>query len=127
MYMDTAVLTENVPRPMPPEAGDTGLQVDEYVLRHLLDLEAKAAALVDDAQAEADRRTAEGEKLSRARYDEAYAAEVAALEAAYAEETAAIKADYKRQLDTYREELGAMPVNREAFFALAKRFLIREK
>jgi hypothetical protein len=112
---------------MPPEAGETGPGADGYVLRHLLDLEVQAAALVDDAQAEADRRAAEGEKLSRARYDEAYAAEVAALEAAYAEETAAIKADYKSQLDAYREGLRAMPVNRGAFSALAERFLIRGK
>jgi hypothetical protein len=123
--MDTAVLPENSLPSMPPEAGEAGLQADGYVLRHLLDLEAQAAALVDDAQAEADRRVAEGEKAGRARYDEAYAAEVAALEAAYTGEIAAIKADYKSRLDTYREGLKAMPVNHEAFSALAERFLIR--
>jgi hypothetical protein len=122
--MDAAVLSDDMPQPAPPE---TGSPADRNVLRHLLELETKAAALVDDAQAEADRRVAEGEKRSRARYDEAYAAEVAALEAAYTAEIAAVKADYKRQLDTYREGLKAMPVNRGAFSALAERFLIREK
>jgi hypothetical protein len=122
--MDTAVLPKDMSQPVPPE---TGSPADQNVLRHLLELETKAAALVDDAQAEADRRVAEGEKRSRAGYDEAYAAEVAALEAAYTAETAAVKADYKHQLDTYREGLKAMPVNREAFSALAERFLIREK
>jgi hypothetical protein len=109
------------------EAGEAGSPADRTLLRHLLDLETQAAVLVDDAQAEADRRVAEGEKRSRAGYDEAYAAEVAALEAAYTAETAAIKADYKGQLDAYREGLMAMPVNRGAFSVLAERFFIREK
>jgi hypothetical protein len=124
--MDTAVLPEQM-SPISPEAGETSLRTDGYVLRHLLDLETRAALLVGDAQAEADRRVAEGEKSSRARYDEVYAAEVAALETAYAEETAAIKADYKRQLDAYREGIRAMPLNHGAFSALAERFLIGEK
>jgi hypothetical protein len=125
--MDTAVLPENTPQSMPPGAGDIDSRADGHVLRHLLDLEAQAAALVDDAQAEADRRVAEGEKLSRARYDEAYAAEAAVLEAAYAAEAAAVKRDYTQQLDAYREGLKAMPVNFEAFSVLAERFLIGEK
>jgi 4-alpha-glucanotransferase len=116
-----------MPQSTPPEAGETGLETDGNVLRHLLDLETKAAALVDDAQAEADRRVAEGEKLSRARYDEVYSAEVAALEAAYTAEIAAVKADYQQQLDAYREGLKAMPSDQAAFSALAEQFLIREK
>jgi hypothetical protein len=127
--MDTAVLPENMSPSMPPEAGEAGFKADGYVLRHLLDLEARAAALVEDAQAEADRRLAEGEKLSRARYDETYAGEVAVLEAAYAKDIAAVKEDYKKQLDTYRGSLKAMPVDRGAFFALTEHllFLTKEK
>jgi hypothetical protein len=109
---------------MPPESGSPA---DRNLLRHLLDLETEAAALVDDAQAEADRRVAEGEERGRSRYDEAYSAEVAALEAAYTAEIAAVKADYKQQLDVYREGLKAAPVDQAAFSALAERFLIREK
>ncbi|MDR2158685.1 MAG: hypothetical protein LBP23_01315 [Treponema sp.] len=125
--MDTVVLPQDIAQSMPPEAGETGSPADRNLLRHLLDLETQAAALVEDAQAEADRRVAESEKLSRARYDEAYAAEVAALEAAYTAEITAVKADYRRQLDAYREGLKAMPVDRGAFSALAERFLLREK
>jgi regulator of protease activity HflC (stomatin/prohibitin superfamily) len=124
--MDTVVLPKETPQPM-TEAEEAGSPADRNLLRHLLDLETQAAALVDDAQAEADRRVAEGEKRSRARYDEAYAAEVAVLEAAYTTETAAIKADYKRQLDTYHEGLMAMPMDRGAFSVLAERFLLGEK
>jgi hypothetical protein len=124
--MDTVVLPKDMSPPM-TEAGETGSPADRNLLRHLLDLETQAAALVDDAQAEADRRIAEGEKLCRSRYDEAYAAEVAALEAVYITETAAIKADYKRQLDTYREGLMTVPADRGAFSVLAEQFLIRKK
>jgi hypothetical protein len=124
--MDTAALPKDMLQPM-TGAGETGSPADRNLLRHLLDLETQAAVLVDDAQAEADRRVAEGEKRSRARYDEAYAAEVAALEAVYTTETGAIRADYKQQLDAYREGLMAMPVDREAFSVLVGRFFIGEK
>jgi F0F1-type ATP synthase membrane subunit b/b' len=43
------------------------LEEDKDVLQHLLHLEAEASALVDDAQAEADRRVSEGEKQNRAK------------------------------------------------------------
>ena len=43
---------------------------DQELLQHLLDLDNKAAALVSDAQTEADRRITEGEKQNHARYDE---------------------------------------------------------
>jgi hypothetical protein len=124
--MDTAVLPRDMSPPM-PETEEAGSPADRNLLRHLLDLETQAAALVDDAQAEADRRIAEGEKQSRSRYDEAYAAEVAALEAAYTGEIAAVKGEYARQLDTYREGLRAMPANRGAFSVLAERFFLGEK
>jgi hypothetical protein len=130
--MDTAVLPKDISQSMPSDAGlgEAGPPSDKEVLRHLLNLEAEAAALVDDAQAEADRRVGEGEKQSRSCYDETYAAEVAALEASYTGEIAAVKADYKKQLDTYRDSLKTIPVNRGAFSALAERqlfVLIEEK
>jgi vacuolar-type H+-ATPase subunit H len=112
--MDTAVLPKDLSQSMPS---------DKEVLRHLLNLEAEAAALVEDAQAEADRRVAEGEKQSRSRYDETYAAEVAALETAFKSETTAVKEEYKKQLDTYRDSLKALPVDRAAFSALAEQLL----
>jgi hypothetical protein len=91
------------------------------VLRRLLKVESDAAVLVDDAQAEADRRIAEGEKASRARYDERYGREAALLDGEYAGTVQAIKEDYQKRLDAYRESLNGMPVRRDAFFALAER------
>jgi negative regulator of replication initiation len=90
------------------------------VLRRLLKVESEAAVLVDEAQAEADRRVAEGEKASRARYDERYSQEAALLDGEYAKTVQAIKEDYQKRLGAYRESLDAMPVRKDAFFALVE-------
>jgi hypothetical protein len=96
---------------------------EHEALRHLLDLETGAAALVDDAQAEADRRIAGGEKAARALHDEKYAAETAALESRYTGEVSALREEYKKQLDSYREDLKVLRVNMEGFRTLAEKFL----
>ncbi|GHV53554.1 hypothetical protein AGMMS49579_12530 [Spirochaetia bacterium] len=91
---------------------------DRQVLGHLLQIEAEAAALVDDAQAEADRRIAEGERQNRSRYDEQYGKEAAELEQGYEKTTAAVKADYQHQIESYRKSLDAITVNRDRFNVL---------
>jgi vacuolar-type H+-ATPase subunit H len=101
------------------------LEKDKDVLQHLLRLETEASALVDDAQAEADRRVSEGEKQNRANHDETYGAELARMEASYAGEIAAVREDYDKQLEAYRDSLKAMPADRAAFSALAGRLLLR--
>ena len=97
---------------------------DHEVLQHLLNLEAEASALVDDAQTEADRRISEGEKQSRIQYDDRYAREVEALEASCARELAAVRENYARQLEAYRESLKSMSLDTEAFSSQAEKFLI---
>ena len=94
------------------------------VLRHLLQIEAEAASLTEDARAEVDRRVAEGEKESRARYEERYGQETAKLEAAYEEQIAAIKKDHKKQLDDYRKSLDTMIVDTQAFTELVNTLLL---
>jgi F0F1-type ATP synthase membrane subunit b/b' len=97
------------------------------VLQHLLQVESQASGLVDEAQAEADRRVAESEKENRARYDERYSREAAKLNGAYETAVLAVKEDYTRQLDAYRESLSAMPVDRAAFSALAERLFFGDR
>jgi hypothetical protein len=99
---------------------------EHEVLRHLLDLETGAAALVDDAQAEADRRTAEGEKAARALHDEEYAKETAVLEGRYTGELKALREEYQKQLDSYRESLKLLVLNMKNFSVLAEKLLIKE-
>ncbi|MDR2068662.1 MAG: hypothetical protein LBP71_02205 [Spirochaetaceae bacterium] len=96
---------------------------EQDVLRHLLEVEAEASALVDNAQAEADRRITEGEKQNRLLYDERYSRETARLEAQYAEKILQVKEDYKKQLDSYRDSLDAIPVHTEVFSRLVENCL----
>jgi hypothetical protein len=99
---------------------------DQDLLHHLLEVEARAAAMVEDAQAEADRRAAESEVRSRARYDEAYAREAADLEVRYQQEYKAVKTEYQRLLGEYRESLETMPVHRDSFLKLVSSLLFGE-
>ena len=96
---------------------------DHEVLQHLLNLDAEAAALVNDAQTEADKRVAEGEKQNRSRYDEVYARDVESLEASYSQNIAAVKENYRKQLDVFRKSLETMPVDMNAFSSLAEKLL----
>ena len=98
---------------------------DHEVLQHLLNLESKAAGLVNDAQAEADRRVSEGEKQNRAHYDEVYSVEAAELEASYAQNIARVKKDYSTQLQEYQESLKSIPLDRAAFSSLAEKLLFK--
>jgi regulator of protease activity HflC (stomatin/prohibitin superfamily) len=100
-------------------------ETDRQVLGHLLQIEADAAALVDDAQAEADRRVAEGERQNRSRYDEQYGREAAELEQGYEKELAAVKAEYQNQIESYRKSLDAIIVNRDRFSALMDDLLVK--
>jgi bisphosphoglycerate-dependent phosphoglycerate mutase len=97
------------------DLGSGNEAVDSNVLGHLLMIEAEAAALVDDAQAEADRRIAESEKQNRSRYDEEYGRQAAQLDKAYEEEIAHIRRDYQEQLEAYRKSLDAIPVDQDRF------------
>jgi hypothetical protein len=90
----------------------------ENILAHLLKVEADAASLVDDAQAEADRRIAESEKLNRSRYDEEYTRKAAELDRVFEEELSRIRANYQDQLEAYRKSLDAIPADQGRFSAL---------
>ena len=96
---------------------------DQEVLKHLLSLEAEAAALADDAQAEADRRISEGEKQNRARYDEAYAKELAVLEDSYNKNLEAVNEDFRRQLEAYKESLNSISLNLDVFYSMTEKLL----
>jgi hypothetical protein len=98
---------------------------EQTVLQHLLSVEANAAALIDDTQAEADRRTVEAEKRNRIRFDEEYARETALLNENYEKETAAVKEDYRCQLEAYRQSLGSIPADSEKFFRLVESCLMK--
>ncbi|WP_010259723.1 hypothetical protein [Treponema primitia] len=100
---------------------------EQDVLKHLLNVESHASVLVDDAQAEADRRVAENEKENRARYDERYSLEAAELNGEYEKAVLAVKEDYKQQLKAYQESLAVMPVHGDTFSQLAERLFFGDR
>jgi regulator of protease activity HflC (stomatin/prohibitin superfamily) len=99
---------------------------DENVLNHLLKVEAEAATLVNDAQGEADRRIAEGEKQNRMRYDELYGGEAAAKEAACGDAIKKIRDDYQNQIAEYRKGLGSVKTDEVRFRSLLDNFLTKD-
>ena len=96
---------------------------DHEILQQLLSMEKEASLLAYEAQEEADRRIAEGEKQNRLRYEESYAEEVESLENGYAVNFAAVRENYRQQLELYRESLKTQPLDMKAFSTLAKKFL----
>jgi len=92
-------------------------------LDHLLQIETKAASLVNDAQAEAGRRINENEAKNHAAYEERFKAKVQELEALLKEEKEKIKNRYQNELDEYRREISKANVNVERFSALLNNYL----
>ena len=100
---------------------------DASILQHLLEIEGKAAGLVDDAQAEADRRIKEAEEQNRLAFDEAYQKLAVELEAEYKKSLDAVKAEYDKNLDEYRAGLENMPKQNDGFSALVRSLLVDKR
>jgi vacuolar-type H+-ATPase subunit H len=100
---------------------------DTDVLQHLLEIEAQASVLVDDAQAEADRRLKSAEEQNRSFYEGQYQNLIGELEEEYHKQLEVFKSGYTKSLDEYRCSLDSMPVNTGAFSSLAFSLLFGEK
>jgi len=96
---------------------------NENTLDHLLQIEANAAALVSDAQAEADRRIHESEAKNREAYEERFKVEAQKLEESLKNEKEKIKSEYQKALDEYRAEISGININVDNFCALLNGYL----
>jgi vacuolar-type H+-ATPase subunit H len=96
------------------------------VLDHLLKIESEAAALVNEAQAEADRRVAEAEKQNRTVYDERFRGESEKLEREFLKSKEQARQHYREELEAYKNTLSSVTVNNELFFSLLDKFLVEE-
>jgi len=96
------------------------------VLGHLLKIEAEASALVNDAQAEADRRVLEAEKESQAALEKRYCVENERLEGEYLALKQKIQQEYQAELDSYREKLNSARPDTNRFSALLDKFIAEE-
>jgi vacuolar-type H+-ATPase subunit H len=96
------------------------------VLDHLLKIEAEAAALVNDAQAEADNRITEAEKQNRAAYEKRFREENAILEKGLLQSKKLARQRYQEELETYKAKISSVHVNNDRFSALLDRLVLGE-
>jgi len=99
---------------------------NENTLDHLLKIEAEAAALVEDAQIEADRRIHENEEKNRVLLDELFKMEVEIREAFLKKEIEKTKIKYQQTLDEYKKEISGVSVDEKHFISLFNEFLAME-
>ena len=97
--------------------------VTTNTLDHLLEVEAEAAALVSDAQQEADRRLRENDEKNRAALDEKIRKEIHNKQLFLNEEIKKIKIKYNKALDDYRGEISKINSDAQGFSALLNKFL----
>ena len=87
-------------------------------LCHLLKTESEAAALVIDAQAEADRRVEEAEKQNRASFEEHYKKALTKLENEFCILKEQTRRLYLEELAAYKETISSVNTDTNTFSAL---------
>jgi len=96
---------------------------NDNTLEHLLKIEAEAAALVNGAQAEADRRIHENEEKNRKIYEERFKVEAQKRESVLRKEKEKLKEQYQQMLEEYRNGISAAKTDAEKFSALFDRYV----
>jgi F0F1-type ATP synthase membrane subunit b/b' len=99
---------------------------NDEVLGHLLKIESEAAALVNDAQAEADRRVLEAEKQNHAAYEERYRREGERLENEYQALKEKIRQQYQTELEAYSGKVSSLHVDVNGFSSLLDKLVMEE-
>ena len=92
-------------------------------LEHLLEVEASASAMVNDAHLEADRRVRENDEKNRIAYEERYKSEIHAREESLKIKKEETKIKYQKALDDYRREISGVNVDEKRFSVLFNSYL----
>jgi len=96
-------------------------------LGHLLEIEAEAAALVNEAQEEADRRIHENEEKNRADFDRQLKEKIKLRELSLEEEKEKINIQYQKELDDFRREMSGVNADETRFFSLLNEYLTQAR
>ena len=99
---------------------------NQNTLDHLLQIETRASALVNEAQAEADRRMHENEEKNQAAYEERFSMEVQALEDTLEKEKIKINERYIKELEEYRKKIFEINAGIDGFSSLLNEYLRKE-
>jgi len=92
-------------------------------LEHLLKTEAKAVALVNEAQGEADKRIQENEEKNRAYYEDQIRIETDKRKVMLENEKQKVKETYQKELDNYKDEISRVSVNTQKFSDLMNKLI----
>jgi len=95
-------------------------------LDHLLEIEAKASALVNDAQEEAEKRIHENEVKNQTAYEECFKTEAQKLEDALIKEKERLRTQYKQTLEEYRNDISNININVDRFSSLLNKYIAGE-
>jgi regulator of protease activity HflC (stomatin/prohibitin superfamily) len=99
---------------------------EQQTLAHLLEVEKNAAGIVEEAQTEANRLINENERDCRAVYERSFAQRLTEIEADFNRKIKESDAAYQIKLEEYKQSLAAIVPDKEAFFALAEKYLFEE-
>ena len=86
-------------------------------------IEAEAAALVEDAQSEAEKRIHQSEEKNRVLFDELFKIEVEMREKFLKKEIEKTKMRYQQTLEKYKEKISGVSVDEKHFMSLFNEFL----
>ena len=95
-------------------------------LDHLLEIEARAAAIVNDAQQEADRRIHENEEKNRVTFDERCKAQMQKHQAEVKKIIEDNKNLYQNTLDQYQNGISEIKADTQKFNSLLNEYLFNE-
>ena len=92
-------------------------------LEHLLKIETEAAALVNDAQEEADKRLRENDERNRIQYETQYKTHIQLLKTCFDNERDVVKKQYQKELDNYRTEISNINTDNHKFSILMEKYI----
>jgi vacuolar-type H+-ATPase subunit H len=98
---------------------------DIDVINHLLEQEERAETMLQESQAESDRRIAKAHAEAEADYKAKYEKVIGALDADYAAQTAKIESEHSAQSQEYHGRLEALQTDKKAFNALLDNYFNR--
>ncbi len=97
--------------------------IETDVIGHLIDVEHKAAALLLDAQTEADKRTGEAHKKADESFKNQYSKLIDDLESKFAKKTEELTASHETLISKYRDDLLLQKKDLVSFNSLLDNFL----
>jgi len=94
---------------------ETKSEID--AIKHLLEVEKNAAALINDAAEEADRRISQAKLQYNTEYKKRYETEASSLETEFKNQNKIITEKYQKEIDSYKDSIASRPQDSDSFSA----------